>query len=1570
MFRQRLTRLRGVSTHWTALAVMATLALPGCGSKSEKPAEEAAAEPPVLVGTFVPNGSSPPTTPDPGRAPIVPQGPVSARSEPAAAGPTAPPEPIPSLEPSKPAGSARREFACSRQAAYAALSPDDTLLAVSLNDGQIVFFDAASGGRLAGFPAHRGGAALAFSPDGTRLASGGYADGQVKLWSVADKRELATLGQVGNCVKQLAFSDNGNTLTVAGGTLYAPELPGALKIWDLKTQEVRRSLVPHKGSISSVVVPQQGDWMATSGIGDVVEGAYLGELKVWSRDGEELLHTFSNPLGNIGQLALSPDDRTLAVAELGGPRRAQRSGWIRLVDTETWRDVGALVGHGDLAKRIAFSPDGKRLASGENFNTIYLWDIADRRHIGSWRFFATGGNTLAFDGSGQRLLCQVNEPTLVEVDAVLESSSRLDDPQDRLRGLSLASEWEQPSLWKVTGLRFGADGSRLAVGDGNGFAYLYDVKSGDLVESHVYPNSGLLASDFTRDLKWAAAAYRHVVIWDIATGNRLGGHAASPEGTFATVLSPDGELLATCHPDSAIRIWHVPTCKLWASVVQLESLPTCLTFSPDSKSIASGSSDHGRGPVVVWQLPAQRPANDGSQRAESNSGKPGVAVESTKPAAAPAPAAVGPSTVDAQVASNFKTARALVHRRQAWSDEFHQSLQSVAASLPQMPVAAGGGAAGWQRLTLNASGLGFDCFRIRSELDVPGDLCIAFIEPKKKMNWYVLPVTGRMQAADDFEREDGLDLAGVEEGRNVIFQVLAQGTIRPRGEYLVWFSMGNGEEDGPLELSLLWNVVPFGTIRGRPSSDAVAKAVGIKTPLRFRLPPAEALTKVSTLYHGAPVKSVAFSSDGSALATAGGDNQVRIWERTSGQPKQTVSGALVALSPDGKSVATAGTQDDPTTIVLWDVATGKRRYVLEGGHLKLVEHLAYSPGGSRLASACSAGIVTLWDTATGRQAWQPEFAVSPKADTGRRLAGHKAGVLAAAFSPVNDWLVTAGADSQIVQWNVSGFGMMHTRWHRPQLAVAYSPDGKFVASGGDDNMIHLFTSALTPDTVNHNLVGHGGAVMSVAFDPKGRWLASASADRTVRIWDVATRKQLHCLTGHERLVRAVAVNPVSGELASASWDSTVRLWDPESGKALRQFAGHEGGVDAATFTKDGKLLLTGSGDHTARLWEAASGKELRRWSHPAGVGAVAFALDGTRFATGANDGVVRLFATDADQPFREIVTGQGPRSGQSRRPLPGNGRQGRPARRHLETRLRALICSLCGPRCADILAGEYMFLGGRTIVRRSQFLVVQQMSFPQTRLTLIQRLATEGNEDDWRTFVRDYWGPVCRFALRGGAANAEDAEDVALETFEVLWSNRLLVRWVSNRSAKLRTLLCGVVRNNLANRGRVRAGRERILNDLARQLDELQRLPYEQSGLFYGAWAEDVIERAVQSLAADYGRDGKGDYLRVLYGRICEELTIAACAEALNLKPATVDNYYRHARSRLSQKLRETVAQQVARYASAEEFDQEMELEWARLGEYLCEQGGLEDAVRRAHRGVDSSRFLAGREAAVARLGL
>jgi RNA polymerase sigma factor (sigma-70 family) len=239
------------------------------------------------------------------------------------------------------------------------------------------------------------------------------------------------------------------------------------------------------------------------------------------------------------------------------------------------------------------------------------------------------------------------------------------------------------------------------------------------------------------------------------------------------------------------------------------------------------------------------------------------------------------------------------------------------------------------------------------------------------------------------------------------------------------------------------------------------------------------------------------------------------------------------------------------------------------------------------------------------------------------------------------------------------------------------------------------------------------------------------------------------------------------------------------------------------------------------------------------------------------------------------------------------------------------------------------------------------MAFPQTRITLIQRLASGGSEEDWGQFLTDYWGPVCRFSLRWGVGTVDDAEDVASQTFEVLLEKRLLVRWVSHRAAKLRTLLCEVVRNILANRHRVQAGRARLSRDVADHLEESARERGDQVDAFYAAWVEDLIQQAIEALATEYYRKNQGDYVRVLYSRLCEQLTIAKVADALGIKPANVDYYFRHARDRLSTRLEEMVRSQVRRYCPAEETEQEFADEWQRLGEYLTQHGGLELAIRR-----------------------
>jgi RNA polymerase sigma factor (sigma-70 family) len=238
------------------------------------------------------------------------------------------------------------------------------------------------------------------------------------------------------------------------------------------------------------------------------------------------------------------------------------------------------------------------------------------------------------------------------------------------------------------------------------------------------------------------------------------------------------------------------------------------------------------------------------------------------------------------------------------------------------------------------------------------------------------------------------------------------------------------------------------------------------------------------------------------------------------------------------------------------------------------------------------------------------------------------------------------------------------------------------------------------------------------------------------------------------------------------------------------------------------------------------------------------------------------------------------------------------------------------------------------------------MGFPETRPTLIQRLSTGGSEKDWRDFLDDYWVPVCSFAMRWGCLSLQDAEDVAADLFQALNQSDLLARWQQNRAARLRTLLCSVVRNVISNRARVQKGRQRILQELADSDWSSPESSEEQVDIFYAAWVGDLLTRSVDRLLMDLHRDGKGDYFRVLYGRLCEELSIREVAKLLGIKPTTVENYYKAAKNRLAEVLESTVREYIERYCTETEVEDEFRNEWAQLSEYLGRHGGLENAVR------------------------
>ncbi|MEL7355147.1 MAG: NB-ARC domain-containing protein [Cyanobacteria bacterium J06560_6] len=198
----------------------------------------------------------------------------------------------------------------------------------------------------------------------------------------------------------------------------------------------------------------------------------------------------------------------------------------------------------------------------------------------------------------------------------------------------------------------------------------------------------------------------------------------------------------------------------------------------------------------------------------------------------------------------------------------------------------------------------------------------------------------------------------------------------------------------------------------------------------------------------------------------------------------------------------------------------------------------------------------------------------------------------------------------------------HENW---VCAIAFSPDGKWLLSGGADRMIKLWN--VETSECFKTLAGHGNWVMSVVFSPDGTTLASASADRTIKLWDMSTGECLRTLEGHQHGVWSAAFSPDGKTLASASADRTIKLWDVSTGECVNTLAGHEHGVWSVAFSPDGKTLASGSADQTVRLWVSKTGKcDQVLKGHRNWVWMVAFSPDGKTLASGSADQTVRLWA--------------------------------------------------------------------------------------------------------------------------------------------------------------------------------------------------------------------------------------------------------------------------------------------------------------------------------------------------------
>lgn len=330
----------------------------------------------------------------------------------------------------------------------------------------------------------------------------------------------------------------------------------------------------------------------------------------------------------------------------------------------------------------------------------------------------------------------------------------------------------------------------------------------------------------------------------------------------------------------------------------------------------------------------------------------------------------------------------------------------------------------------------------------------------------------------------------------------------------------------------------------------------------------------------------------------------------------------VASAPRGHRLVMA----EPAGIRVWDTrpagwqdTIGDKAQMLSGGDAKLTS-VAISPDGQTIAAGTDDGAVRVWESA---DAFAESRAVG---------SGHEGRVTSLAMS--SDGLIAAaGVDGDVTFWSsVARQSMPPIIGDSEIFSVAFDPSGHHLAVGRANGTIQLF-EIVGPVAVEatSRRDAHPGGVMGLAFSPDGKLLASGGADSRVRVWKPNTIEPVKEMSGHTATVTDVAFNADSTRIASGSNDKTVQMWDVASGERIGDpMRGHGGLVLSVDFTEDGSDIVSGGNEHTMRLWDATMGQPISTpiSSKTGPVTDVAISSDGREFVSVGVDRTVRVWNAD------------------------------------------------------------------------------------------------------------------------------------------------------------------------------------------------------------------------------------------------------------------------------------------------------------------------------------------------------
>jgi len=1108
--------------------------------------------------------------------------------------------------------------------------------------------------------------ALAVKADGQLLASAGD-DGVIRFWNATNSQAGETILAHAGPVTSLGFVGDGTKL-------YSSGIDGSVRLWQVPAAPAAKPLA-HPEAVLAAVPTADGNGLLTSS-GDK-------QVRLWNlQKGEaKAFAGFSQPAGAI---AVSPNGAQVAA---GSAEKA-----VLVWNAADGKEAAKFTPPAGV-QSLAFHGDNKTLAAGLADGDIVVYDVAQKKDLKTWKAHGGAVNALAFLPSGDLVSGGADKTVQVWNPADGASKAKLDTPapvvaispsKDGTR-LATAGADKAVKVWtladkkeagsfaspaEVRGVGLSPDGLRVAVAGADNRIRLHEI-DGKLVESFAH-DGPVAAAGFLADGKrlYSAGADKtarlHVpsLVW-----------AASHSGPVRqAVLSGKGDRIVSGGDDKQVRVWNIADGKAVETIAAegpvvgvatnaeatrlaaavgakvevldatkkgaklatypLPAAATGLAMSPSGTRLAAGFAADGKQTVHVW---------------DSTPGKEAVTT----------PLQVLPDCTGAIRSLGF-----LADNRTLLTAEADRNARLLDVAATGVLKVHDGAATG---LSLHSNGT--------QAVTTGADKLVQLwdLAQGKAVKTFG-PLAGPVTAAT-FSRDytqvgaasgkqvrvwsvaDGKDVATLEHPADVKSlsfngDKTRLATAGADGQVRVWDLATKAEalsfpHDGPVE-AVIFHGNNTNVVAGGADKTATVHAIG--------------LAKVVPV--GSPVRSLAVAPNGANVLTGADDKSLKFWNTGSGAMERAFGqneavGRASAIAKNSTFAAVAGAD--------------KQLRVYNFGDGKIVGAIPLSADATSVSLSPAAPLVTVTTKDGGVATYNVAFTAGQPlpADFGALQLTYRHGGEAAdvACSADGKLLLTTGGDKKLTTWKVPAATATRNFAH-PALvdAVAYSPDGKTLATGCHDGKLRFFdlaknaqakeVNAFPPPAMPPNSPAF--PIYCLAFTADGKQVLAGGLEKSAKLYDVASGnlvkelkayKEKEFEAGHKDGVFSLAIAPDGKLIATGSSDKTVKLWNPADGSVVRTLSNptlkpagptspppsHPGAVYGVRFLEGGQKLLTvGSaprGLGYLAVWNVADGKLLHSEEVPLGtLYALAVSADGGRIALGTGASV-RTAGDDANNAY-------------------------------------------------------------------------------------------------------------------------------------------------------------------------------------------------------------------------------------------------------------------------------------------------------------------------------------------------